>query len=111
MTFDDYQAAAKRTAVYPADHSVTYPLIGLIGEVGELANKYKKFLRGDYVGKADEWHAKRADLAAEIGDIQWYIAALCSDLGVSISDVAEGNIAKLRDRQRRGAIKGSGDER
>jgi len=39
------------------------------------------------------------------------VAALCSELDISMQDVAEHNIAKLRDRRDRGAIRGDGDNR
>lgn len=41
----------------------------------------------------------------------WYIAALSRDLGFTLSDIATLNIEKLRDRQNRGVIHGSGDTR
>ena len=39
------------------------------------------------------------DLARGRGDVLWYIAALCSELGLAMQDVAEQNLAKLRARQ------------
>ena len=53
----------------------------------------------------------RDGIADEIGDCLWYIAALCRDLNVDLSAVADRNIKKLRDRQQRGKLKGSGDNR
>jgi len=34
----------------------------------------------------------------ELGDVLWYLADLCTTLGVSLDTVAEGNIAKLKRR-------------
>ncbi len=101
---DTYQEKAVETAIYDSDHAVTYPLIGLIGEVGEFANKYKKVLRDD----AD---FTTKDATAELGDILWYIANLAADLDISLSDVAYHNVRKLKDRQERGVLGGSGDVR
>ena len=101
---DTYQEKAVETAIYDPDHAVTYPLIGLVGEVGEFANKYKKVLR-------DGAHFTTQDATAELGDILWYIANLANDLDISLSDVAYYNVRKLRDRQARGVLGGSGDER
>jgi NTP pyrophosphatase (non-canonical NTP hydrolase) len=50
-------------------------------------------------------------LKKEIGDTFWYIAAICSELGFEMNDVAESNIKKLKDRQNRNVLKGSGDNR
>ena len=50
-------------------------------------------------------------LMKELGDVMWYLAEACTQLNVTMQDVAEMNIEKLADRQRRGVIGGSGDER
>ena len=38
LNFNAYQAAAKKTAVYPDDAKVVYPAMGLAGEAGEVCN-------------------------------------------------------------------------
>ena len=100
---DDYMRAAASTAIYKQQHAVIYPALGLAAEAGEVANKVKKIIRDDTFN--------RDAIADEIGDCLWYIAALCRDLNVSMQEVADNNIKKLRDRQRRGKIAGSGDNR
>ena len=45
MRFDDYQKAARRTAIYADRHRVVYPALGLASEAGEVAGKIKKVLR------------------------------------------------------------------
>ena len=103
MDMDDFQKLAAETAIYSNKHAVIYPALGLAAEAGEVANKVKKILRdGDFDRKA---------IADEIGDCLWYIAALCRDLNVSMNDVAQTNLHKLQDRQKRGVISGSGDNR
>lgn len=104
MDFNTYQARANKTAIYPDSARVTYPLLGLIGEVGEFANKYKKVIRDGKIFTKD-------DMESELGDILWYINALASDAGLSLERIAELNIQKLRDRQKRGVLGGSGDNR
>lgn len=47
----------------------------------------------------------------ELGDVLWQVAAVADDFGLSLSDVAEHNIAKLADRDKRGVIDGAGDLR
>jgi NTP pyrophosphatase (non-canonical NTP hydrolase) len=100
---NEYQAMAAETAIYKQEHQVIYPALGLAAEAGEVANKVKKILRD---GKFD-----REGIADEIGDCLWYIAALCRDLNVNMSDVAKNNINKLHSRKQRGTLKGSGDKR
>ena len=100
---NEYQEMAASTAIYKHEHQVIYPALGLAAEAGEVANKVKKIMRD---GKFD-----RDAIADEIGDCMWYIAALCRDLSVDLSDVAKNNLAKLKDRQERGTLNGSGDKR
>ncbi|WP_038056953.1 nucleoside triphosphate pyrophosphohydrolase family protein [Thermus amyloliquefaciens] len=108
MTLNEYQQEAKKTALYPEAYRILYPTLGLVGEAGELANKVKKVLR-DHGGTLDP--ASRQDLLAELGDLLWYVAQLATDLGASLEEVAQGNLAKLRSRLERGTIGGSGDHR
>lgn len=44
LTFDSYQHQAAEFAVYSPAHAVTYPLLGLVGEVGELVEKFLKLV-------------------------------------------------------------------
>lgn len=104
MTFGAYQRAAIGTATY--EHAVTYPAMGLAGEAGEVANKVKKVLRGDRT-IADA----RDAIGQEIGGVLWYCAALATDLGLRLEDIAAENLRILQDRAIRGVIKGDGDNR
>ena len=108
MRFDDYQKAARRTAIYGDAHRVIYPALGLASEAGEVAGKIKKVLR-DQDGDFD-----RAPLAAikdELGDVLWYVAVLAADLGLCLEEIAAENVAKLAARMERGTIGGTGDVR
>lgn len=111
MNFDEYQDRAMATAVYPmmGDGNLAYTVLGLAGECGEVANTYKKVLRGDN-GRAG-YAASQAHLCAELGDVLWYVAATCTELGVSLAYVAECNLLKLQARSESGTIQGNGDAR
>lgn len=108
MTFDEYQQKAHETAIYPEEIALAYVTMGLVGEAGEIANKVKKIYR-DCNGKTVVHH--RMELAKEIGDVLWYLAETANVLGLSLSGIAENNIAKLTDRSVRGKLGGSGDAR
>lgn len=109
MTLNEYQEHALETAVYPEKYKVVYPALGLAGEAGETADKIKKVLRGDDGGVLTD--EKRQAVAMEIGDVLWYCATLANDLGYDLDTIAQMNYAKLKSRQERGKLSGSGDNR
>ncbi|AEB12108.1 nucleoside triphosphate pyrophosphohydrolase family protein [Marinithermus hydrothermalis] len=112
MTLNEYQTQARRTALYPEEAWLVYPTLGLAGEAGELANKIKKLLRDHADARAAlEDAALREEVLQELGDVLWYVAAVASDLGVPLEEVARMNLAKLSSRMARGRIGGSGDRR
>ena len=41
----------------------------------------------------------------------WYVAVTGRDFDLTLDEIAEANIAKLADRQQRGVLGGSGDNR
>ena len=109
MNFAEYQERARQTAKYPViGHAVIYPTLGLTNEAGEVSGKIKKIFR-DKEGIVSD--ADLAALRAELGDVLWYLAQVSTELGLSLDEIAEHNIAKLLDRQARGKIQGDGDDR
>lgn len=109
MELDDYQKQAVSTAIYPdKGNNITYPILGLTNEAGEVAGKLKKLIRDGGGVLTDEWREKISD---ELGDVLWYCAALAHELGTNFSTVAIKNLAKLKSRQERGTLSGSGDTR
>lgn len=112
MTLDEYQQAARSTALYPREVRVLYPTLKLAGEAGEVAEKLGKLMRDEaYVPGAELSRAQRDALSAELGDVLWYVANLAADLGLSLEEVGENNLAKLASRRARGVVHGSGDNR
>ena len=109
MSFTEYQKRAWKTAFYPNKGSnPVYPVLGLNGEAGEVADKLKKIMR-DHEGEMTRQN--RLEIGAELGDVLWYIAAIATELGIDLQAIAEGNNSKLLDRQIRNQLKGSGDNR
>ena len=109
MQLSEYQEKAKTTALYPnVGNNLSYPALGLGGEVGEVLNKVKKVDR-DHEGKVTDEY--RAIFKKEIGDVLWYIAALATELNLDLNDIAQANIDKLLSRKERGTLHGDGDDR
>ena len=93
MTFDDYLDKAART-INPAlnyDEMIMCSGLGLPGETGEIADIVKKW---QFQGH----DLDREKVMDEAGDVLWYLAQLAMGLGVSLSDIAARNIAKLQAR-------------
>ncbi len=109
MDFNEYQQKSRKTAAYPAiGHPVIYPTLGLVNEAGEVAGKIKKVFR-DKGGQISP--ETREALRAELGDVLWYIAQVCTELEIPLDEVATHNLDKLYSRLERGAIQGDGDNR
>lgn len=119
LTLDQYQSRSAATAVYPRIRVIIdddapieapwlYPLLGLLGEAGELAEKFKKLLRDDH-GVMTE--ARASAIAKERGDPLWYLARLSEAAGTSLGADAQLNLDKLADRAARAKLGGDGDNR
>ncbi|MEM7347635.1 MAG: nucleoside triphosphate pyrophosphohydrolase family protein [Chloroflexota bacterium] len=108
-TFQIYQTESRKTwNVISMDHSIVYPTMGLVNEAGEVAGKVKKIFR-DREGVISE--EDRQALKKELGDVLWYLTQICTELDLSLEEVAESNLTKLFSRLERGKIRGDGDER
>jgi NTP pyrophosphatase (non-canonical NTP hydrolase) len=74
MKIKDYQDGARSTAIYPTEAKIAYPVLGLVGEIGELEARFQ----------ISEWD--EVAIKGEIGDVLWYCANLCSDLQMMLTD-------------------------
>lgn len=109
MDFNEYQQLAKKTAKYPEiGKGLVYPMIGLSGEAGEVANKVKKIFRDDGGLIKEE---RKEEIKKELGDLLWYIAQLATELDMALDSIASFNIEKLSKRFENNTIKGDGDNR
>jgi len=54
---------------------------------------------------------KQDEVADELGDVLWYVAAVAEVMGTNLESVAKNNLWKLAERQRKGTLRGSGDKR
>ena len=92
--------------------------MGLTGEAGEVIDLVKKML---FHGK----EVSPVDIAYELGDVLYYLVAICNVIGLDFYEIALNNNAKLLARypdgfskqksneriEERGVIGGSGDNR
>lgn len=107
-----YQVRAMETAEGFADpdanihdgEQLLFLTVGLNGETGEFSEKLKKATREEdrYLGDA----ARK-----EVGDICWYLAAICEVMDWNLGEILAENLEKLEDRQERGVVHDEGDER
>lgn len=89
MNFDEYQKLAMRTANDKSD--LINAALGISGEAGECTDIVKKHM----------YHGHTLDsngLKKELGDVMWYVALFCDQLGFTMEDIAIANISKLAKR-------------
>jgi len=113
LTIAEYQKRSFETAAYPEKgqgtlRSLSYVFLGLGGEAGEAQEHAKRIIRDDNCVVTPE---RKVQLKKELGDVAWYLAGACTELGLSLEEVLQENLDKLQDRKKRGMIKGSGDDR
>lgn len=113
MKFDEYQEKAAKYDLFEASDDLTgvgflEKVLGLVGEAGETTDKIKKVLRDKKGVISDK---DRDSIVKELGDTLWYVSGIARYLGVSMSEVASGNIEKLESRYQRNLLHGEGDER
>ena len=93
MTVNEYQKLAMTTlnpALSKKDVLIN-GVMGLCGESGEAIDIVKKHL-------AQGHPLDKEKLIKELGDIAWYLAETATALDVTLEEVLEGNIEKLRRR-------------
>ena len=112
MQIDDfatYQRESRKTwGVIPVDHPIVYPTLVLANEAGEVAGTIKKIFRDRAGVISDE---DRQALKYELGDVLWYLTQICTELNLTLEEVAAANLEKLFSRLERGQIRGDGDHR
>ena len=82
-------AVEKSTFINVAD--LLNGVLGLCGEAGEVTDIVKKSVFHKHPVDIDT-------LIKELGDVMWYVAMCCHALNISLDDVMQGNIEKLKRR-------------
>ncbi len=91
LTLNEYQRQAQRTANTADPIRLATAGLGVAGEAGELAGAIKKHLSHGH--DLDKEHIRE-----ELGDVLWYLAEIAAALDMTLEEVAEANIAKLKAR-------------
>lgn len=92
ITPNEYQQAAMKTCGQADFYDrLIMSALGLSGETGEFADYLKKHMYHQH-----DFDVEKVKL--EAGDILWYLALLCTTLNLSLEDVMQANIDKLRRR-------------
>ena len=94
-----YYDFAQRIAIlqdrdnFPTERLLT-SAVGMSAEAGEFTEVVKKIIfQGKPVNEENLFHLKR-----ELGDIMWYVAQACMGLNVSLDEIIEMNVDKLKSR-------------
>lgn len=119
MSANDYQKRAFKFASYGGNP--TYAYAGLAEEAGEVLGKFAKFIRkhegltphqaADWESMKDDVAKYKSDVAKELGDVLWMVAAIATENNLDLGGIMDLNITKLTDRKARGVIVGEGDNR
>ena len=93
MTINEYQQLAMTTLNKEMNKKdmLINGVMGLCGESGEAIDIVKKHL-------AQGHELDREKLIKELGDIAWYLAEMATVLDITLEEVLERNIEKLKKR-------------
>ena len=97
MTFDEYEQLARRT-INPAlsrDERLLDAAAGLSEEAGEVLGLVRK-------QQFQHRQTTTEQFAEELGDVLWCLAMTANTLGLSLHEIAEGNVRKLEARHPHG---------
>ena len=103
---DDYRDFTRETMIYDSNDAYEYTIMGLCSEAGEVAGKFKKFLRD-----GTSWEELIKDMTKELGDVLWYVDRIADEFNISVADILSANIEKLEARKLNDTLGGSGDNR
>lgn len=108
IELNEYQEAAKQFACYGQP---VYPFFSIGEEAGEVQGKIAKYIRKNKTLPDLSNEELKAALVKELGDVLWQLSACATELGVTLEDIAVGNLEKLAGRKVRGTLIGEGDDR
>lgn len=78
MTITEYKEIINKTAVYPQqvnNFGIAYCVLGLFDELAE------------FLEKLDDNISTKDEIKKEVGDVFWYICALCNELNLDFENI------------------------
>jgi NTP pyrophosphatase (non-canonical NTP hydrolase) len=90
MNLNEYQELSSRTA-NNHEYALANFGLGIAGEAGEVADLIKKVVFHNHV-------IDKQNICKELGDVLWYISQIASLSGLTLEEIAETNINKLKER-------------
>lgn len=107
IDLEEYTKFNESVDKYPDSVKPVIYILGLMAELGEFCNMYKKVFR-DHGGQLDK---RQKEYALEMGDIGWYFERLANSMGYTLEEIINMNMEKLQSRKDRNKIHGDGDFR
>jgi len=110
MNLNEYQEKAKKTDLHTKveANELDYYLLGLASETGDVLGRIKYIYR-DLGGKVTP--TEKEKIKKELGDLLWYLSAICDRFDFSLEDVAELNLKKLSNRMQNNTLHGEDPNR
>lgn len=99
MTFDEYQKQSY-TAIQEHESNKEEVMHWTIG-LGEESGEVMQLIKHMYYGAEA---ISKEQVATEIGDVLWYLAALCTALDIDLNVCARMNVLKLLNRYNSGSF-------
>jgi NTP pyrophosphatase (non-canonical NTP hydrolase) len=90
MKLSDYQNKALQIP-HPID--VNFAALSLAEETGEVIAIIRRF-----AFRTGDRHNASKELADELGDVLWCVAAIASDFNLSLDEISKDSIAKMERR-------------
>jgi len=97
MNLKEYQKQAKKTVGTQGKEGILNWGLGVAGEAGDLAGCIKK----TYFHKNDQ----KEGIRENIGDVMWYLVAICDFYNWDLGEVLNENITKLAKRYPKGKFR------
>src|SRR3989304_9376938 len=104
MDFNEYQKKSRKHAFYPNQNSpdaFRYLIYGITGEAGELAEHFKHALRDEGDELTED---RKLKIIKELSNVLWYVANICTELGVDFNEIPEVSLKKIEERLKRGTL-------